>query len=121
MNKEAALYAFWNTFSIPAYEENTVPDDAELPYITYQVITDGRFGQAQMAVNLYYRSNSWVDINAKAVAISEEIQGGVRLNTDDGWIWIRKGTPFAQNMSDSSDDTIRRKYLNIVAEYCTTK
>ena len=118
-NKEAALHTFWNSFSIPAYEENTVPDDAELPYLTYQVSTDSRFQEIPLAVNLYYRSDSWVAINEKANDISEEIQEGVRLDCDGGWIWIKKGSPFVQNMSDSSDDKIKRKYINISAEYCT--
>lgn len=32
-----ALYAFWSQFGIPAYMDDQVPDDAVLPYITYQV------------------------------------------------------------------------------------
>lgn len=117
--KEAALYSYWNSFGIDGYEENTVPDDATFPYLTYQVITDGRFGQTLTAVSLWYRSDSWIDINAKTQEISEDIQTGVRLPCEGGHIWLKKGSPFAQNMSDSSDDKIKRKYLNVIAEYCT--
>lgn len=119
-NKEAAFYEFWNSFSIPAYEENTVPDDAELPYITYQVITDSRFGEAQLAAHVWYRSDSWVGINAKTQEISEEIQSGVRLPCEGGHIWVKKGSPFAQNQSDNTDDKIKGKYINVIAEFCTT-
>mgnify|MGYP007057717663 CR=1 FL=1 len=28
MNKTQALHQFWNSFGIDAYEENSVPDDA---------------------------------------------------------------------------------------------
>lgn len=117
--KEAAMYAFWNSYSIPAYEENTVPDEAELPYITYQLITDSRFSELPLAANIYYRSDSWVEINAKANEISYDIQTGKRLECEGGWLWIKKGSPFVQNMSDSTDDTIRRKYINITVEFCT--
>lgn len=117
--KEAALWQFWNSFGIDGYEENTVPSDVELPYLTYQVSTDSRFQEVPLAVNVYYRDNSWLAINDKVSQISAEIQTGCRLDCMGGWIWLKKGSPFAQNMSDSSDDTIRRKYLNITAEYCT--
>jgi hypothetical protein len=38
MNKSQALQSFWESFGIPAYNEYTVPDNAEMPYITYSVI-----------------------------------------------------------------------------------
>ena len=37
MDKYQAINEFWNRFGVMAYDENTVPDDAELPYITYGV------------------------------------------------------------------------------------
>ena len=40
MTKAAAIYQFWNSFGLAAYEENSVPDDATFPYITYQLVTD---------------------------------------------------------------------------------
>ena len=40
MTKAAAMYQFWNSFGLTAYEENTVKDDASFPYITYQLVTD---------------------------------------------------------------------------------
>ena len=36
MTKAAAIYQFWNSFGLTAYEENSVPTDATFPYITYQ-------------------------------------------------------------------------------------
>ena len=40
MTKEQALYKFWISFGMQAYEENSVPSDATFPYITYQLVTD---------------------------------------------------------------------------------
>ena len=33
----AALYTFFSSFGIPAYVEYNVPDNAALPYITYEL------------------------------------------------------------------------------------
>ena len=35
MNKIQALDSFWNSFGLRAYDSMSVPDDAELPRITY--------------------------------------------------------------------------------------
>lgn len=119
MTKAAAIFQFWGRF-LPAYEENTVPAEAEFPYITYQVVTDSFENEVQMTASLWYRSSSWSQINAKAEEISRTIgRGGIFLNCDGGKIWVKRGTPFAQNMGDETDDLIKRKYLNITAEFLT--
>ena len=120
MNKEAAIHQFWSGFGLTAYEENTVPSDASFPYITYQVVTDDIGNDVPMSASLWYRDESWVDINAKEREISAYIGiGGVIIKRADGRIWLKKGTPFAQNMGDESDNLIKRKYLNVTAEFLT--
>ena len=120
MTKAAAIYQFWSSFGLTAYEENTVPDDATFPYITYQLVTDSFDREVPVTASLWYRSESWTAINAKTEEISQEIsRGGKILSCDGGAIWLKRGQPFAQNMGDESDDLIKRKYLNITAEFMT--
>ena len=123
MTKEAALYNFWSMFGLPAYEENSVPsgeDGAEFPYITYQVVTDSFGNDVALTGSVWYRSTSWKEANAKAQEISNMLsRGGVTISCDGGIIWLRRGVPFAQSMGDDSDDLIKRKYINIVAEFMT--
>ena len=120
MTKAAAIYQFWNSFSLTAYEENTVPDDAVFPYITYQLVTDSFDREIPLSASLWYRSESWTAINAKTEEISQKIsRGGKIISCDGGAIWMKRGQPFAQNMGDESDDLIKRKYINITAEFMT--
>ena len=120
MTKAAAIYQFWNSFGLTAYEENTVPSDAAFPYITYQLVTDSFDREIPLSASLWYRSESWTGINAKTEEISQKIsRGGKIISCDGGAIWLKRGQPFAQNMSDKSDDLIKRKYLNITAEFMT--
>lgn len=124
MTKAAALHQFYSMFGLPAYEENSVYDgdnEPDFPYLTYSVTTDG-FSENDVALNcsLWYRSTSWVQANAKSEEISKAIGlGGVMLNCDGGYIWLKRGSPFAQSMSDPSDDMVKRKYINISAEFLT--
>ena len=121
--KAATIYEFWNNFEMPAYEENSVPtgeDAPKFPYITYQLVTDSLGNEVAMTASLWYRGTSWVEANAKTEEISQRIgRKGAVLDCNGGKIWIKRGTPFAQNMGDESDNLIKRKYLNITAEYLT--
>lgn len=123
MTKAAALYNFWSGFGLPAYEETSVPtgeDAPAFPYITYQVVTDGFGGDVALTASVWYRSESWLEINAKTEEIGENIgRGGRVIPCDGGAIWLKRGQPFAQSMGDDADNMIRRKYINLVAEFMT--
>ena len=120
MTKAVAIYQFWNSFGLTAYEENSVPDEAQFPYITYQLVTDSFYREVPVTASLWYRSESWTDINAKTEEISQKIsRGGKIIPCDDGAIWLKRGQPFSQSMVDEIDDLIKRKYLNITAEFIT--
>ena len=120
MTKAAAIYQFWSGFGLTAYEENTVPTDADFPYVTYQLVTDSFDSEVAATASLWYRSESWTAINAKTEEIARFIGGGgCLLDCDSGFIWLKRGTPFAQNMGDESDDLIKRKYINVTVEYMT--
>lgn len=116
-SREQALDAFWNSFQWAAYDENTVPDDAELPRITYNVAVGSLNSDIAMQASLWIRSTSWDAITQKADEIGAELErGGRMIPYTGGGLWIRQGTPFAQRMNDP-DDTIRRIYLNVAVEY----
>ncbi len=123
MTKAAAIYNFWSSFGLVAYEENAVPtgDDApNFPYITYQLVTDSFYNEVLMTASLWYRSTSWAQANAKSEEISEAIGlGGKIIKCDGGRIWLKRGTPFAQRMGDETDSLIKRIYINITAEFFT--
>lgn len=124
MTKASALYNFFSSFGIDAYEETLAPtgeEAPEFPYLTYQLITDSFDNEVIIPVSLWYRSEaSLLALNTKTDEISQRIgRGGVFLDCDGGKIWIKRGSPFAQTMSDPEDNTIRRKYINITAEFLT--
>jgi len=121
--KEEALYSFWSGFGIPAYEENSVfSEDKQpaFPYITYEVQTDS-FGDAvYLTASLWYRDSSWLPAITKKDEISEFLgMGGVQSAISGGTIWIKRGSPFSQLSSDSTDNMIKRIILNIQVEYFT--
>ena len=110
MDKAQALYTFWSSFGLLAYDQYTVPDSANMPYITYETQT-GSFDDTpkQLTASLWYRSSSWAGIEAMKEAIYTHIgRGGVQIPYTNGTIWIKRGDNFAQRMNDDTDDMIRR-------------
>ncbi len=121
MTKEAALQSFFNSFGIPGYPSSAVPEDAEFPWLTYDLTTsawDG--GEVGITVNLWYHTTDEAPPNAKARELSKRIGiGGVVLPCDEGYIWLKRGSPWCQSLTYEEDTAIKRRYINITAEYLT--
>ena len=118
-NKAQALFDFWSGFGWPAYDENTVPDDAQLPYITFGTATNGLDdGPLALTASLWARSMSWAAVEEKAAEIRAWLdQGGVLVPYLYGELWVKKGSPFSQRLAEPNDDSLRRVVVTIEAEY----
>ena len=120
MTKGAALQSFFECI-MTSYAASAVPDNATLPYLTYELITsawDG--GEVGLTVNMWFRTTSEKDPNAAVDKLSKAIGlGGVFLHCDDGVIWLKRGSPWAPSLPDATDKTIKRRYINVTAEYLT--
>lgn len=121
MTKAAAIYNFFNGFGMPAYATTSVPEDVIFPYLTYDLILDAwGGGEVSTTVNLWFYTASEAIPNAKVQEISEAIGfSGKVLECDGGYIWIKRGSPFAQSLADDTAPDIKRRYLNISAEFFT--
>ena len=120
MSKDAALQACFERF-LPSYAASAVPSDAEMPYLTYKLITSAwEEGEVGLTVNLWYYTTSESEPNAKAREISKALGlGGVQIPCDEGSIWLTRGSPWCQSLTDANDEQIKRRYLNITASYNT--
>jgi len=119
MTAEAALYNFFSGFSIPAYLETSVPDDAKFPYLTYTGDTGSWYSGIGVttSVNLYYYGDSETAVNTKARQLYQALKdGGVMLPCDDGGIWLTVGEPWCQSLEDPEDTNVKRRYINITRQ-----
>ena len=117
MNKIEALYNFWHSFDLDAYDETAVPDNATLPYITYESRASDFNDTLVMTASLWYYGTSLGPVSQKALNIEQSLSRGGKLVTyDTGAFWIRKGNPFLQTMSDTND-MIRRIVLTVNVDF----
>lgn len=120
MTPEAAIYQFLSSFGIPAYAATSVPDQATFPYISYELVVGKWFAdEVNMTVNVWYRTESEAQPNAKVREIGERIgMGGVLLHCDGGVLWVKKGSPWAQAVTvEGEDEKVKRRYVNINIEF----
>lgn len=118
MTKGAALQQFFSQF-LTAYTATSVPEDVVFPYLTYDAVFDAWGGEpVSLTVNMWFRTESEAVPNAKVQELSDALgSGGVTLPIDGGYIWLTRGSPFCQNLADDVDSQIKRRYINVTAEY----
>lgn len=107
-----ALYGFFSGFGIPAYNNQLVPDDAELPYLTYPLTEPEWRAPATFYVNVYYRDkDSNYAALSKADEIAQAIGEGIRIPCADGTIAIYPQNPLIQALPTEND--VRAAYINL--------
>ena len=112
-NVAKMLNTFWNSFGIPAYVEEHIPDEADVPYITYtQSIPDWN-ATSSMQARVWYKGNSFTALNAKVEEISNAIGHGYSMHDDRNLVVIHKDDNFYNIQPFPEDSKIRVAYLNM--------
>ena len=109
-----ALYEFWNTFGVDAYPEDTIPDEAKPPYLTYEITIPEWYGMATYNVKIWTKSTSFKQVVFLADSISKAIGDGKRIPVKNGGnIWLFKDENFFQIMP-SEDINQKNAYLSMI-------
>ncbi len=121
MTKEAALRKFFSGFGLRAYPSTAVPDEAELPYLSYTVATDNYYGESvSLTVQIWDYTTQESPLNAKVREISKAISpGGINLFCDGGYIKLTRGSPWCNNSIGEGDNKVKMRQLNVEAKFYT--
>ena len=124
MTKEQVLQDFFSGFGLTAFQEDAVPtggDKPQFPYITYELAVDDFWGgEVALSMDIWYRGDSEAEPNAKAREVSKALIGCKCIPCDGGGVILKKGSPFCQSMGDTADDKIKRRHINVTAEFITS-
>ena len=109
------LYEFLSGFDLPAYDQNAIPDDAELPYITYYAPEPSWDERLSAYAQVWYRTKSRATVNAKTDEIIAAIgAAGVNIPCDGGYIYI---WPVRRTDPVQSDSVLGNKIEFFVSSY----
>ena len=114
----AALNSFFNSFGIPAYIENNVPEEVKAPYIDYELAEPDWVGQTTIHANVWYRDSSFVAICRKVDEIKAAMfPRGVSIQTESGVVYLwPDDNNWAQNRSMEGDPTLKCMYLSLILQ-----
>lgn len=115
-----ALKQFFGSFGIPAYISDNIPDNVQMPYITYDLIEPEPLTYAYLNASVWYRSNSAEAISAKVDEIKAAIGEGLSIPTESGAVYLfrEQSGSFAQLRNDPNRET-KRAYLSMII-HCNT-
>lgn len=107
-----ALKTFFSGFQLPAYSQDSVPDDVQLPYIQYLLNEPTWDEKATMYCMVWYRTKSNSVLLAKADEIMRTIgiAGKKIMLSDGGWLVIRLESNQAQVQVNGDE---RAAYINM--------
>ena len=106
----AALKTFFSGFGLPAYAESSVPDDVELPYITYSVNVPEWNQKASLYAQVWDRTRSNTGIIQTADQITAAIGERKVISFDGGYLVIWPESPLIQILVDGD---FRSAYINL--------
>lgn len=110
------LYSFWSSFGIPAYPEYNVPDDAVMPYITYELTEPEWRSQIPIYARVWYRDTSYISIAETLDDISNRIGEGLLLSSGHGFVLLYKDSQFIQFQPYETDNNVKIAYLSMIME-----
>lgn len=105
-----ALYNFWSGFGLPAYLQDSVPDDATLPYITYEVVQGDALSSTVLVAHNWHNKaqggnierGEVMDAIARAIPVS-----GCVLRVGRGYVSLyRNSSNFQSNVPDEEDPSV---------------
>lgn len=127
MDNYAALQAFWDSFGVDAYDEQTYFTEGTMPaypHITYESVSGTWTSEKLLSAYIWDKSDSWAWLKQKAEEIKHTIGSGITKPVDDGVIWFRipETTPFSQIIPSGSDDErVKRILMYVEIEFLTVR
>lgn len=100
LNTAAKLKMFFSGFGLPAYTTESVPENVELPYITYLLVEPEWNEQASAYCQVWYPKKKLEALLTKADQIVAAIGEGKKIEMPGGYLVIYPSTPLIQIMSD---------------------
>ena len=105
-----ALHGFVSGFGLPAYTLESVPEEVEVPYLTYPLKEPEWNQKTSFYIQGWFRSTSNQELSTTADQILQAIGTGVTIKTASGYLVIYPEQPLCQLMVNGD---FRSFYINL--------
>lgn len=111
--KETAktLKSFFSGFGIPAYTLQSVPEEVQLPFLTYPLMEPEWDQEGATYCQVWYPKNHLSELLAKADAIAQAVGVMKEIPQDGGYVVLYPATPLIQILTDADTQSA---YINLI-------
>ena len=106
-----ALKTFFASFNLPAYTLESVPDEVELPYITFPLKEPEWNQQDNCYCQVWYPKKRLEELLTKADQIAAAIGPGIIIPIEGGYLVLYPATPLIQILTDEHSQSA---YINLL-------
>ena len=111
INTARTLKTFFGSFGIPAYTLQSVPEEVQLPFLTYPLMEPEWDQESTMYCQVWYPKNHLADLLEKADAIAKAVGTMKEFPQEGGYVVLYPSTPFIQILTD---DKTQSAYINLI-------
>ena len=111
LNTASTLKTFYSSFDLPAYTLESVPDEVELPYITFPLTEPEWNRQSDTYCQVWYPKNRLGDLLTKADQIVAAIGEMKQFDQTGGYVVLYPSTPLIQILTDEYSQSA---YINLL-------
>ena len=124
MTKDKAIYSWFSRFAnehgLSLYPNTAIPDEAVLPYMTYEYKDSAfRDEMVPITVNIWKRTTSEAEMNNLVRDFREYLEDNSKIRCDNGLIFLYTGSPFAIGSEKQDDRYIKLRSINITLDFLT--
>ena len=99
------LKTFYSGFGLPAYTLQSVPDEVDLPYITFPLSEPEWNQQTNTYLQIWYPKNRLEDLLTKADQVVAAIGLMKKFDLPEGYLVLYPTTPMIQILSDEGSQS----------------
>ena len=111
LNVSETLKSFFASFDLPAYTLSSVPDEVDLPYITFPLLEPEWNQQSSFYCQIWYPKNRLEQLLTKADEVAKAIAHGKRFNLPEGYLVLYPASPLIQTITDEHTQSV---YMNLL-------
>lgn len=111
-----ALHTFFSSFGIPDYVEHNEDEDAQLPYITHELIQPDWGVNQSFSAKLWYNDSDYRRITAKVNEIRKALGNGISISWDSGIMYLWADSNWAQNYTTDDEPNLKCIVLSFIIQ-----
>lgn len=115
-NITKTIFSFFRSLGYEVYLDNNVSENATFPYITIRYEIDDFGVDSLLQGQIWDKAQSRENVNKVSDELLTVINTGikVRIVNDRGYLYLRKGSPFIQPITETEGYQVN--YFNIIVK-----